>query len=146
MILQDSEYIEKIIKMSRVTKKVTGGNTLSFTALAVIGDKNGKVGVGYGKARSTNAAIAKAKAKARKDIIQVVMKDGTIPHTVSAKYGSSKVLIMPAPKGSGIIAGGAVRSVMELAGIRDVSAKMLGSNNRLTTARCVIKALERLRV
>lgn len=141
-----TDFEERIIDINRVTKATGGGQRLSFTALAIVGDRNGRVGVGYGKARNTNEAISKAKIKAKNNMVTITLKGNTIPHEVIAKYGASIVLLKPAPVGSGIIAGGPVRSVVELAGIKDISAKILGSNNKITTSRCVLKALGKMRV
>ncbi len=145
-VQREGEFFEKVIEMSRVSKKTSGGNTLSFTALMVIGNKNGKVGVGYGKARSTGNAVAKARSNAYKNMVDVQLNQTTIKHEVAAKYRASKVLLKPAPEGSGVIAGGAVRSVAEMAGIRNLSAKMLGSSNKITSCRCVLLALKKLKV
>jgi len=145
-IMEEKNFEERIINMNRVSKKTKGGNTLSFTALAVVGDKKGKVGVGYGKARTTRSAIEKAISRAKDGMIEVKMKGQTIAHPVEAKYSAAKIILKPAPKGSGIIAGGPVRSVIELSGIQDISSKMLGSSNKVATVRCVIKALEKLRI
>ncbi|OGC38360.1 30S ribosomal protein S5, partial [candidate division WWE3 bacterium RBG_13_37_7] len=117
------EFEERIIEINRTSKKTKGGNTMSFAALVVVGNRNGKVGTGYAKAREVAIAVSKALAKARKDMIDVKIKGTTIAHEVSDKYGSAKVFMKPAPKGSGIIAGGSVRVVLELAGIHDISSK-----------------------
>lgn len=139
------EYEEKVIEIKRVSKKNSGGSQLSFTAVVVLGNKAGKVGEGTGKAKDVPSAIAKSISNAKKNIITVNIKNDTIAHTVECKYASAKVLLMPAPKGSGIIAGGTVRSVLELAGIKNISAKMYGSNNKLANIRCAIKALQMLK-
>ena len=120
---QISEFDERVLQIRRVSKKTRGGNTIGFTALAVVGDKNGRVGFGYGKAPDVSGAISKAITLAKRDIVNIKVNEGTISHNVSAKFGSAKVLLKPAPKGSGIIAGGSIRSVVELAGIKDISAK-----------------------
>jgi len=140
-----SEYEEKVLEIKRVSKKIKGGNTIGFTVLVVVGNRNGKVGYGYDKARNVSDAIQKAIAGAKKNIVEIKLKGKTISHEVSAKYGSAKVVLRPAPEGTGIIAGGSVRIVAGLAGIKDVSSKVLGSKNKLSNVRCTIKALQKLR-
>jgi len=140
-----SEYEEKVVEIKRVTKKIRGGSDVGFTALVVLGNKNGKVGYGYGKARNVAEAIQKAMTKAKKRMMNIKITGKTIAHNVEAKEGSAKVTLRPASEGSGIIAGGSVRVVVELAGIKDISAKMLGSNNKLSNVRCTIKALGKLK-
>lgn len=139
------EFEEQIIQIKRVSKKTRGGNTISFTALAVVGDKKGRVGSGLGKARDVPTAVHKAIEKAKSTLVNVNIRNNTIAHSVSAKYKAAEVLLMPAPEGSGIIAGGTVRNVVELSGIKDISSKMLGSNNKVANVRCTIKALQKLR-
>jgi small subunit ribosomal protein S5 len=139
------EYEEKVIEIKRVSKKNSGGSQLSFTAVVVVGNKSGKIGEGTGKAKDVPASIAKAISNAKKNVISVKIKNDTISHTVSCKYASAKVILMPAPKGSGVIAGGTVRSVLELAGVKNVSAKMYGSNNKLANIRCALGALKMLK-
>ena len=142
---QAKEFDEKVIQIKRVSKKTRGGNKIGFTALVVIGNKKGKVGVGLGKANDVSSAVQKAVSNAKKDLKEIKIKEGTIAHEVSSKSGSAVVLLKPAPVGSGIIAGGAVRNVVELAGIKDISGKMLGSNNEIENVRCTISALAKLR-
>jgi small subunit ribosomal protein S5 len=139
------EFEERVIQIKRVSKKTRGGNKIGFTALVVLGDKKGKVGSGYGKALDVSTAIQKAITRAKKDITKIKLKDTTIPYDVEDKYGSAKVKLMPAPRGSGIIAGGSIRTVVELAGIKDISSKMIGSNNKIANVRCAIKALRKLK-
>lgn len=141
----NKDFEERVIEIKRVSKKTRGGNKIGFTALVVIGDKKGSVSSGYAKALDVPTAIQKAITKAKKDLVKVNLKDSTIPHKVSDKYGSAEVMLMPAPRGSGIIAGGSIRTVVELAGIKDISAKMLGSNNKISNVRCSIKALKNLK-
>ncbi len=143
MRVQDG-FEEKIIQIKRVSKKTKGGNKIGFTALAVVGNKAGKIGTGMAKALDVTTAISKALAKARRGVISVNIGESTIPHEVLESYKASIVKIMPAPKGSGIIAGGAVRDVLALCGVKDVSAKMLGSNNKNGAVRCTISALKKL--
>lgn len=141
---QSDGFEEKVIQIKRVSKKTKGGNKIRFTALAVVGDRVGKVGYGMAKALDVTTAISKSLAKARRDVVSVVLHDTTIPHEVSESFKASAVKIMPAPKGSGIIAGGAVRDVLSLCGLKDVSAKMLGSNNKNGAVVCTINALKKL--
>lgn len=137
-------FEEKVIQIKRVSKKTKGGNKIRFTALVVVGDRVGKVGYGMAKALDVTTAISKALVKAKQGVVNVALQDTTVPHEVSESFKSSAVRIMPAPKGSGIIAGGAVRDVLSLCGLRDVSAKMLGSNNKIGAVVCTINALKRL--
>lgn len=140
-----SEYEEKVIEIKRVSKKTKGGNNVGFTALVVLGNRNGKVGHGYGKASNVAEAIQKALTSAKKKMAHIKLTGKTIAHDVDAKLGAAKVALRPASEGSGIIAGGSVRVVVELAGIQDISAKMFGSNNKLLNVRCTIKALKKLK-
>lgn len=140
------EFDQKIISIRRVTRVMAGGRRFSFSVAMVIGDKKGRVGVGIGKATDTQLAIEKAARNAKKNLITVpVNKDSHIPHDVEAKYASSNIMIMPAP-GRGLVAGSSVRTVLELAGIKDVTAKVLTrSKNKLNNARAAILALKDLR-
>jgi len=140
------EFEQKIVGIRRVTRVMAGGRRFSFSVSMVIGDKRGKVGVGIGKAGDTQLAIEKAYRDAKKNMITVRMnKDQHIPHDVSVKYASTEVMIMPAP-GRGLVAGSSVRTVLELAGIKDVTAKLLSrSKNKLNNARATVKALEQLK-
>lgn len=142
---QPSEYEEKVLQIKRVSKKTRGGNNIGFTALVVIGNKNGKVGSGYGKAKDVSTAVTKGVAQAKKDLMTINLVGTTIAHEVKSKYGSATVLLKPAPKGAGIIAGGPIRVVVELAGIKDVSAKMIGANNKICNVRCTLDALRKLK-
>ncbi len=139
------EFDQKIVSLRRVTRVVTGGRRFSFSVGVVIGDRKGRVGVGQGKAGDTPIAIDKAVRDARKNMIQVKMtKSGSIPHEVDAKYSSSRVLIMRAP-GKGILAGSSVRTVLEFAGVKEVSAKIFSrSKNKVNNAKAAIKALSEL--
>ncbi len=139
------EFEEKVLQIRRVSKKTKGGNTISFAALVVVGNKNGKVGTGYSKAKDVATAIGKAVAQAKRNLIVVKLKDNSIAHLVSAKYESAHVILKPAPKGTGIIAGGSIRSVVELSGIKDISAKMIGANNKISNVRCTLEALGKLK-
>ncbi|KKS31931.1 30S ribosomal protein S5 [candidate division WWE3 bacterium RIFOXYB1_FULL_43_24] len=139
------EIEEKVLEIRRVSKKTKGGNTIAFAVLAVVGNHNGRVGVGYGKAPDVATSINKAMGKAKKSMVEIKLSGPTIAHEVTAKYESAKVFLKPAPKGTGVIAGGAVRAVLELAGIKDISAKMIGSNNKISNVRCTLKALKKLK-
>ena len=140
-----SEFEEKIIEIKRVSKKIKGGSAIGFSVLVVVGNRDGKVGYGFGKAQNVADAIRKAINSAKKKMYNVKISGKTISHEVTAKIGASKVLLKPAPEGTGVIAGGSVRIVMELAGVKDISSKVLGSNNKLLNVRCAIKALNELK-
>lgn len=142
---RDLTLQDKVVFINRVAKVVKGGRRFSFSALVVVGDGQGHVGAAMGKAREVPEAIRKATARARKDLLAVPMKGHTIPHPVTTKFGAARVLIKPAPPGTGVIAGGGVRAVMELAGIRDVVTKSLGSSNANSVVHCTLKALRELR-
>ncbi|MFA5626964.1 MAG: 30S ribosomal protein S5 [Thiohalomonadaceae bacterium] len=132
---------EKLITVNRVAKTVKGGRQFTFSALAVVGDGQGKVGVGTGKAREVPAAIAKAMEKARRNIKQVTISNGTLQHIVTARHGAAKVFMQPASEGTGVIAGGAMRAVLEMAGVQDVLAKCIGSNNPNNVVRATMNGL-----
>jgi small subunit ribosomal protein S5 len=139
-----SEFSEKVVQVKRVSKKTKGGNQASFTALVVSGDKKSRVGVGLGKAKSVADAIQKAILRARKSMITVPIIDGTIPKEVRLKFKGALVLIRPGKKGSGLIAGGPVRSVVELAGVKDMVSKILGSKNKSVNVWATVQALTSL--
>jgi len=143
--LAQKEFEERIIQIKRVSKKTKGGNKIGFTALVVVGDKKGRVGIGLGKAGDVSLAIQKSVSAAKDDMVKIPLKGNTIPHEVRKKYKASEMILKPAPEGSGIIAGGSVRQVLELAGIRDISAKLLRSRNKLCNVRCTILALQDLK-
>src|SRR3989344_8397137 len=138
------EFEEKVIQVNRVSKKTQGGNRIGFSVLMVIGDKKGRVGVGLGKARDVSSAIRKAVAYAKKHLVTVPIVGGTIPHDIYIKRGAAKVLLKPAPEGSGVIAGGAVRVVVEAAGIRNISSKILGTRNPASNIYATLIALGKL--
>lgn len=142
---QQSEWEEKIIQVRRVTKVVKGGKKLSFRAVVVIGNGKGQVGVGIGKAAEVLNAIQKGVGDARKHLIKVPLVGNTIPHELVGKQGSSRILLKPAAKGTGVIAGGAARAILELAGVGDVMSKSLGSRAPLNVARATINGLANLR-
>ncbi|MBU0573299.1 MAG: 30S ribosomal protein S5 [Candidatus Margulisiibacteriota bacterium] len=139
------EFDEKVVQVTRVTKVVAGGKRMAFRVLAVVGDRNGKVGIGIAKAREVSAAIRKAVDQAKKGMVSIVRVGGTIPHEIIGKLGASSVLLKPAPSGHGVIAGGAVRVVLELAGIKDVVAKSIGSSAAINTSKATLNALENLK-
>ncbi|MBI1869417.1 30S ribosomal protein S5 [Candidatus Gottesmanbacteria bacterium] len=140
---QSSEFEEKIIQVNRVSKKTQGGNKIGFSILVVVGDKKGRVGVGLGKAPEVSSAIRKASTYARKHLITVPMHNNTIPHEIYIKHGAAKVLLKPAPPGTGVIAGGAVRAVVEAAGIRDIVSKILGTDNQASNVYATFEVLKR---
>lgn len=140
------EFDQKVLSVRRVTRVVAGGRRFSFSTAVVIGDRKGRVGVGLGKAGDTPIAVEKAVRAAKKALVTIAMKGHSIAHRVEAKYTSARVIIMPAP-GKGVVAGSSVRTVLELAGIKEVSGKILSrSKNKLNNARAAIKALQRLKV
>lgn len=138
------EFEEKVVQVNRVSKKTKGGNRIGFSVLVVVGDKKGRVGVGLGKAKDVAQAIRKGASFAKKHLINVPIVAGTIPSDIQVKRGAAKILLKPAKEGSGIIAGGAVRSVVEAAGIRNISAKVLGTKNQASNVYATLEALERL--
>jgi small subunit ribosomal protein S5 len=137
----NDDLMEKLVAVNRVAKVVKGGRQFGFTALTVVGDGNGKVGFGYGKAREVPLAIQKAMEKARANMISVSLKDGTLQYPLNARHGAAKVYMQPASEGTGVIAGGAMRAVFEAAGVRNVLAKSYGSRNPINLVRATINAL-----
>ncbi len=136
--------IEKLVAVNRVAKTVKGGRQMSFTALTVVGDGAGRVGIGYGKAREVPVAIQKAMDKARRNMIAVNLNGGTLWHAVSARHGAAKVYMQPASEGTGVIAGGAMRAVFEAVGVRNVLAKAFGSRNPVNLARATVRGLKQI--
>ncbi len=137
--------VEKLVNVNRVSKVVKGGRIFSFTALTVVGDGNGKVGFGRGKAREVPAAIQKAMEQARRNMIQVDLKDGhTLQHPINARHGASKVYMQPASLGTGVIAGGAMRAVFDVVGVQNVLAKSIGSTNPINIVRATIRGLKQM--
>jgi len=140
----EKEFEEKVVQVNRVSKKTRGGNKISFSVLVVVGDRKGRVGVGLGKANDVSSSIAKAVDYAKKHLIRVPLKGTTIPHDVRVKRGAAEVLLKPAPVGSGVIAGGAVRAVVEAVGIKDISSKVLGTKNQASNVYASLEALRQL--
>ncbi len=139
------ELIDKLVNIRRVTKVTKGGRTFSFSAVVVVGDEKGVVGYGQGKAKEVTGAIAKAIDNAKKNLIKVPIVKGTIPHEQTGKYGGARVFIKPAAHGTGVIAGGAMRAVLESVGVTDVLAKSKGSSNPVNLVKATIDALQQLR-
>lgn len=137
-----SEFEQKVVDIARVARVVKGGKRFSFRTVIVIGDRKGRVGIGIAKGPDMKISTEKAFTRAKKNIVKVNIKGNTIPYQVYKKLGSAKILLKPAVKGKGVVAGGAVRAVISLAGISDISAKMLGSSNRLNNARATVEALK----
>nr|QHO64121.1 ribosomal protein S5 [Lympha mucosa] len=143
---QDSNWEERVVQVRRVTKVVKGGKKLSFRAILVIGDEKGQVGVGIGKASDVIGAVKKAVTDAKKHVITIPLtKVNSIPHPINGVSGAAKIIMKPSAQGSGVIAGGPVRTVLELAGVKNILAKQLGSSNPLNNARAALDCLSRLR-
>ncbi|MGB5473072.1 MAG: 30S ribosomal protein S5 [Gammaproteobacteria bacterium] len=143
--VQGDGLLEKLVTVNRVAKVVKGGRQFGFTALTVVGDGEGRVGYGYGKAREVPAAIQKAMESARKNMISVALKEGTLQYPLTARHGAAKVYMQPASEGTGIIAGGAMRAVFEVVGVHNVLAKCIGSSNPMNVLRATIRGLEQMR-
>jgi small subunit ribosomal protein S5 len=143
--MPDSQYEERTIKVNRVAKVVKGGRRFSFTALMVIGDGNGKVGLGYGKAKEAGLAVQKGIEEAKKNLFDVPLAGSTITHPVIGKAGAGQIMMRPAAPGTGVIAGGAARAILEMAGVHDIIAKSLGTTNSINVAHATIAGLHALR-
>ncbi len=142
---EQEEFEQRIIDIARVTRVMAGGKRMRFRACVAIGDKKGRVAIGLAKGKDVTIAVTKAVSRAKKNIITVPMVNNTIPHEVYQKFGAAKILFKPARKGRGIIAGGAVRVVLELSGIKNVTSKILGTNNKVNNVKCTIEALGSLK-
>jgi len=141
----EKEFEQKLLDLARVTRVTAGGKNLRFRACVAVGDKNGKVGIGVAKGPDVAIAIDKAVRQAKKNLIEVPIINGTIPHWIKEKYGAAEILLRPAIQGKGIIAGGVIRVIAELAGIQNITAKMLGSHNKIANARATINAFSKFK-
>ena len=139
------EFDSKMINVNRISKTVKGGRKMRFNALVVVGNRKGKVGIGMGKATEVSLAIEKATVAAKRNIIEVAMKGTTIPHEIDGIFETTKIIMMPSKEGNGVIAGGAVRDVVELAGIRDITTKLYGSNNPVNCVKATFEGLKQLK-
>ena len=139
------EFEEKLVAVNRVTKTVKGGRNMRFSALIVIGDKKGRVGVGMGKAVEIPEAIRKASEAAKKNLVTISTKGTSIPHETVGRFGTAKVVLLPAPEGTGVIAGGPARAVLELCGVKDIRTKSYGTNNPINTVKATLEGLKSLR-
>lgn len=144
-VLKSEELVEKLVSVNRVAKVVKGGRVFGFTALTVVGDGNGSVGFGYGKAKELPMAIQKAMQSAKKEMKQISLNKNTIYYPIKGRHGASKVYMQPAPDGTGIIAGGAMRAVFECVGVSNVTAKSFGSSNPINIVRATMNALENIK-
>ena len=142
---EDDGFDKVLVAVRRVTKVVKGGRTMRFSALVVVGDRNGSVGIGTGKAGEVPSAIDKATAKAKKSLIKIATEGSTIPHEIIGKYGASTVHLIPAKEGTGVIAGGAARSIIDLAGIKDIVTKRHGSSNKINLVKATLNGLKALK-
>jgi small subunit ribosomal protein S5 len=140
-----SEFDQTIVEIARVTRVMAGGKRLSFRACVVIGDRKGRVGLGLAKAKDVPMAVQKAVRQAEKNLIKVALRDGTITHEIRSKFGAARIMLKPAPQGTGIISGGAVRVVLELAGVQDVVSKVFGTNNKINNIKATLLALSLLK-
>ena len=142
---QVSEFKDRLVAVNRVSKTVKGGRNMRFSALVVVGDENGRVGCGMGKAAEVPEAIRKATEAAKKHLVNVPLNGTTIPHNTTGYYSTAKSVLLPAPEGTGVIAGGAARAVLELAGVKDIRTKSFGTNNPINMVKATLEALKQLR-
>ncbi|MEK7633309.1 MAG: 30S ribosomal protein S5 [Patescibacteria group bacterium] len=142
---ENKEFQEKVVKIKRVSKKITGGNYVTFSALVVVGNRKGKVGIGLGRSLEVPPAIQKAISYAKKHMIDVPIKNKTIPHEVRVKFKAAKILLKPAPEGTGLKVGSVARVILDLAGIENASGKIIGSRNQIVNTYAIMKALQMLR-
>ena len=142
---QVSEFKERLVSVNRVSKTVKGGRNMRFSALVVVGDENGRVGAGMGQAAEIPEAIRKANEDAKKHLVNVPLDGTTIPHEMTGSYSTAKSVLIPAPEGTGVIAGGAARAVLEMAGIKDIRTKSFGTNNPINMVKATIEALKQVR-
>jgi len=142
---EDKQYQEKVVKIKRVSKKTTGGNYVTFSALVVVGDKKGKVGIGLGRSLEVPPAIQKAISYAKKHMINVPIRNKTIPHEVRVKFKAARILLKPAPEGTGLKVGSVTRVILDLAGVENASGKIIGSRNQIVNTYAIMKALSLLR-
>jgi small subunit ribosomal protein S5 len=140
----EKEFDETVVEINRVSKKTKGGNTMRFSALVVVGDKKGRVGVGLEKAPDVRNSIQKSIAAAKRNLVSIPLSGTTIPHSVREKFSAARVILKPAPTGSGIIAGGPMRVVLEAAGVRDAVGKILGTNNKISNVYATLEALKKI--
>ncbi|MFP3090891.1 30S ribosomal protein S5 [Treponema sp. TIM-1] len=141
---KDKEFIEKLVKLNRTAKVVKGGRRFSFSALTVVGDRKGKVGYGFGKANDVSEAIRKSIEKAKRNLVRLPVKNGTIPHEIIGLFKSSEVLLKPACSGTGIIAGGPIRAIMEAGGVTDVLSKSIGAKNQYNVVKATFNCISRM--
>src|SRR6056297_1451246 len=139
------EFEQKILDIARVTRVMAGGKRMSFRACVAVGDRNGKIGVGLAKGADVAAAVSKAADRAKKDMVNVPIVNFTIPHDIKYKFGAAEIIFKPSKQGRGIIAGGIVRTILELAGIKNITSKILGTNNKVNNAKCTVEALRNLK-
>ncbi len=142
---EDKQYQEKVVKIKRVSKKTTGGNYVTFSALVVVGNKKGKVGIGLGRSLEVPPAIQKAISYAKKHLINVPIRNKTIPHEVRVKFKAARILLKPAPEGTGLKVGSVARVILDLAGVENASGKIIGSRNQIVNTYAIMKALNLLR-